>query len=443
MPQDWTDFDSFAGIVPGLHWAYNIPYQQRLYAITNQSPLSAPGACAVLLAYSTPEGETLSQQPTLILNDNTTLPLNGTPVMAWRGWPTMFHRMVLFDYAVVPAAKQVTGVYPGDCVVMGATAFMGDTNAWQSVQPALASAASAFVQEENQRRAMGALQSNFAGLSTNQIAELPPLLPFDVPGPALVFACNTGLRNQWVALTPGQLVDSNFFNAAQFPLAFYLGDNDYVADVNTNGDGKAAVIQYLAGGGTLVVLSESAFPFSNPCDQSDNPTSYPSTNDCLLPSVGLPLFLVFTNVPAGLSVIMNTNISLPMLSSSFSLSKGGQLCLINPTNIAPGDRYAPWLSVVGTGANSSSYGDAAGCVDLARGGHIIYISRALLAGTQGQTLMADGICWLVQAALRPTLPRLDSLVPGTSHTTLGFEAYPNLAYRLESCTDLGSGQWFR
>ncbi len=325
LPQQWTSFHSFAGIVPGLHWAWTVPYQQRLGAASNAAPLSAPGAYAVLVAYSPPEDATLSAQPALRLADRTVLELNRTPVLAWRGWPTMFNRMVLLDYAMLWATNPVAGVEPQGCLVMGATAFMGDSNAWNSVEPVLSSAAQDFVQEENKRWAQVALQSGFAQLPTNLIAQLPALLPFDVPGPALVFACNTGLRNQWTSLSPGQLVDASFFNATRFPLAFYVGDDDYVATVNTADDGKEAVIQYLAGGGTLAVLSESAFPFSNACDPSDTPTTEPSPTDCLLPCVGLPLGLAFTNVPGGLSVLVNTQaVALPMVPPIFDLPQGGQ-----------------------------------------------------------------------------------------------------------------------
>jgi len=443
LPQDWTDFHSFAGIVPGLHWAYNVPYQQRLSALSGAASLSAPGAYALVLAYSPPETATRSQQPALLLANGAVQPLNGTPSMAWRGWPTMFNRMVLLDYALVAATNPVVKLDPQGCLVMGATAFMGDSNAWRSVRSTLSSAADDFVAEEAGRLARLALQSGFAQLPTNRLALLPALLPFDVPGPAFVFACDTGLRNQWVELSSDQLVDTNLFNAAQFALAFYMGDNDYVANVNTNGDGKAAVIRYLDEGGALVVLSESAFPFSNACDSSDSPTDSPSPSDCLLPSVGLPLFLAFTNVPDGLSVQVNTNaVALPMMPSTFALAKGGQLCLIDPARVAAGDRYVPWLSVVSGGSNLTHYGDAAGYIELARGGRVLYISRALLSGSQGQTLMADAICWLAQSVLRPSLPRLEAVMAGfPGGITLGFTALPNLAYRVESCADLTSGVW--
>ena len=60
LPQDWTNLDSFAGIIPGLRWTYGVPYQQGLRAATNTVTVNAPGATAVLVAYAPPESQTLS-----------------------------------------------------------------------------------------------------------------------------------------------------------------------------------------------------------------------------------------------------------------------------------------------------------------------------------------------------------------------------------------------
>ena len=75
LPQDWTNLDSFAGIIPGLRWTYGVPYQQGLHAATNAVTVSAPGAKAVLVAYAPPESQPLTQSPTLTLDDSSLLPL--------------------------------------------------------------------------------------------------------------------------------------------------------------------------------------------------------------------------------------------------------------------------------------------------------------------------------------------------------------------------------
>jgi len=80
------------------------------------------------------------------------------------------------------------------------------------------------------------------------------LLPLNTSGAAANFAALTGLNLKWQALTETQMLDSTIFTNSRYPLAFYLGSENYVKTVITNGDAKAAVTRYLAGGGTLVAL---------------------------------------------------------------------------------------------------------------------------------------------------------------------------------------------
>src|ERR1019366_4408276 len=127
--------------------------------------------------------------------------------------------------------------------------FTGAQTAWQLVQTTVTNASAAFVQAELQTLAVLALQASFAQLPTGKIA----LLRLNTSGPGANFAAATGLDQKWDTLTELQLVNSNQFNATKYPLAFHLGSENYVKTVVTTGDGKAAITQYLAGGGTLVI----------------------------------------------------------------------------------------------------------------------------------------------------------------------------------------------
>jgi hypothetical protein len=69
------------------------------------------------------------------------------------------------------------------------------------------------------------------------------------------FASATGLRAKWDVLSEAQLIDTNWFNAARYPLSFYLGNENYVKTVVSNGEAKAAITKYLAGGGAIVILA--------------------------------------------------------------------------------------------------------------------------------------------------------------------------------------------
>ena len=166
-----------------------------------------------------------------------------------------------------PSGRSLQQVNPNGTLVMGVTAFTGDQAAWQPVQTTLTNASAAFVQAELQRLAVLALQASFAQLPTGKIA----LLPLNTAGAGANFAAATGLNQKWDALTELQFVDTNQFNAARYPLAFYLGSENYVKTVVTNGDGKAAITQYLAGGGTLVILATGPFPFYYGYGPADQP----------------------------------------------------------------------------------------------------------------------------------------------------------------------------
>ncbi len=257
LPQSWTDLNSFAGIAPGLHWNCGIPCWQDLHAVTNPATVSAPGASVVLLAYSPNPTQALSMSPSLVLDDSSALPLSRNPVLAWNAWPVIFNQKVLLDYAVLPNGRSLAQVQPNGTLVMGLTAFTGSLSDWQPFQTNLTNASATFVASENQALALLALKAAYAQLPAGKIA----LLPMNTAGSAANFASATGLNNKWVALTEQQLVNSNVFNASNYPVAFHLAGENYVKTVNTVGDGKTAITNYLAGGGVLVILASGPFPF--------------------------------------------------------------------------------------------------------------------------------------------------------------------------------------
>jgi hypothetical protein len=447
LPQDWTDFHSFAGIVPGLHWIHGVPYQQRLYAATNVTSLAAPPAYAIFVAYSPPEAAPLGQEPELILdspliNGSSNLALHGTPVLAWRGWPTMFDRMVLLDYALVPAGHAVAGVDPQGCLVMGATACTDNSTNWQWVQSGLSNAATALVKEEQARLAQAALQNFFGQSQAGRIALLPAGQTFDYRGPALDFAGTNGLACRWTTLSPSQYADTTFFNAASFPLAFYMGDDAYYANVNTNGDGRAALLNFLQGGGTLVVMSPSPSPLYFACDAGQDTGPTEGTNG-LLCALGLP-WVHYDAAPANAAFQVDTNqATMPNLNRSFPFpqSQVGAFGLIDPTQVQAADNYVAWISLT----NGSLIGDAACCIQFHQGpaanGTIVYISNALLKSPQSPVIMADAVSWLCQAVPGGPPPWLDSIQFGPVGALLGFNAQPNLDYRLEYTDDLRHGAW--
>ena len=439
LPQDWTDLSSFAGLIPGLRWSCGVPYQQSLRAATNPVAAGAAGAYAALVAYSPPPDQTLTAAPKLILDDGSSLALSGQPALGWRAWPMPFERRVLLDYAVLPAGRSLQQVDPAGTLAMSYTLFTGDQSAWQPVQSALTNAAAAFLLEEQQRELLAALRTNFSQLPAGKIA----LLPLDTSGAAADFAALTGLNLKWRALTETQLVDGVTLSSNRFPLAFYLGSENYVKTVITNGDGKAAVTRYLAGGGTLVVLASGPFPFY----YGYGPNDQAGSADPLLPSLGLPIYNAFEQAPANLSMAVTTNQSiLHSVPAIFSFPPGDpRLRSVNRSQVSSAHRYVPWLTV--TDFAGQGYGDAACFIEFgagpAKSGKIIYIWSSLLSGPQGQALMANAVSWIINALLLPPPAGFNSIKrQGTSSSlVLGFGALANLDYTLQYRSDLTLGSW--
>ncbi len=437
LPQDWNDLNSFAGIVPGEAWNYGVPCHQGLYAATNVVALGAPGATVALVLYAPAPAQVLTQAPTLVLDQATSLPLSGHPVLAWQAWPIIFNQKVLMDYAMVPNGRSLAQVNPNGTLVMSVTTFTGGTNDWQPVQTVLSNASAAFVGQENQALALQALQADYAQLPAGKIA----VLPMSTPGPAPNFAAATGLDKKWDALTESQLVDTNWFNATRYPLAFYLGNEDYVKTVFTNGDGKAAITRYLAGGGTLVVLASLPFPFY----YGYGPADAPGPADPLLPTYGMP-FQGFEQAPADIFMQRNTNQTiLQSVPVNFPFPPGDQrLRAITGSAVSSLNRYLPLIKALGT--NGVNYGDAAAFISFgtgpATGGKVLYIWSTLLAGPQGQAIMSDTVSWILDATLRPPQPQFQSIqLPDNLHAVFNFQARSNLDYLAQYRNSLTTGTW--
>ncbi|MGH7970352.1 MAG: hypothetical protein ACREIC_16640, partial [Limisphaerales bacterium] len=369
LPEDWTDGHSFAGLVPGLRWSCGVPYFQRLHATTNLTQISPPGAYAMLIAFSPPEDQALTTAPRLLLDDGSALNLSGNPAPGWRAWPMVFDRVVLLDYAVVPSGRTVRQVDPSGAAVMGVTAFTGDQSSWLPIQNTLSNASLVFITEEQQRERATSLRTAFGKLPNGKIA----LLPLNTSGAGANFAALTGLNLKWAALTESQLVDSNYFSAARFPLAIYLGSENYVKTVSSTGDAKASITRYLAQGGTLILLPTGPFPFY----YGYGPNDQAGAADPLLPALGLQIYNAFEQPPAGLSVVVSTNQSiLSSVPQVFPFPPGdGRLRSINRSQLAGSHRYVPWLTV--TNSAGLSYGDAACFIEFgtgaAKGGKVLYI----------------------------------------------------------------------
>ena len=437
LPQDWNDLNSFAGLVPGEKWDYGVPYWQGLHAATNSFALSATGATEIIVAYSPPELETLTRAPKLVLDDGTSAALSAHPVLAWRAWPIIFNQKMILDYLTLPPGRSLAGVDPNGTAVMATTAFNGSLTDWQPVETLLTNGSASFVQQETEELQLLALQQSYSELPAGKIA----LLPLSAPGAGENFAAATGLRAKWDVLTEAQLIDTNWFNFSRYPLAFYLGSENYLKTVSTSGDAKAAVTKYLAGGGTIVVLATGPFPFY----YGYGPSDQPGPADPLLPALGMPI-QGFEQAPAGIFMQRYTNQTiLQSVPNQFAFPPGdSRLRAITGSAVSAANRYVPFIKAVDAGGNY--YGDAAAFIafgtGLAKGGKMLYVWDTLLSGPQGDMIMGDLVSWILNATLRPPPVRFDSLsTPDANHFAFHFAANANLDYVLQANNNLATSSW--
>ena len=292
LTQDWNDLDSFAGLVPGEHWVFGVPYRQGDRAASHPLSLDSPLPRTLFAAYA-PEGDAA---PKLILSDGSRRPLAGKAVLAWRAWPPLFEQRILLDYADIPAGAPVTGMDPNGALLMAVT-LGNDPTASAAARKAMAAAAIDLAGERRERETLAQLRRRVGALPDGALA----LLPGPADGPAANFANLAGLRKKWVRLSPADFVSAEKFNAARFPFAFYLGGEEYLKTVRAEGDGIAALKRYLTEGGTLVLLASGPYPLYYGLRAGES-SGQP---DPVLPQLGLALSAAFEEAPAGLRIRTN------------------------------------------------------------------------------------------------------------------------------------------
>jgi hypothetical protein len=389
LPQDWNDLHSFAGLAPGEHWVFGVPYWQGDRAAIHPIPVRAPAGCTLFAAYA-PKGETA---PRLILSDGQSLPMAGQPVVAWRGWPPIFDQKVLIDRADVPAGTSVKVVDPQGALLIALTVFEGDPKTLAAVTNAFAAAALDVAAERRERERLDGLRRVFAQLPAGQIA----LLPAVKPGPGAEFAVQTGLDQNWVRLRPQDLISAENFNATRFPVAFFLGGEHYLRTVNTDGDGDAALKRYLKEGGTLVLLASEPYPlYYGNRSGAEQAQATP-----LLPELGLPLTM--EQAPAGARIeAVAGQTMLHSVPARFAFPQGDpRVRAGQASQYDAADRYTTLLAVVdGLGR---SHGDAAFYVELGagpgQGGKVLYVWSTLLSSPQGNAIMGDAVSWVLEKSL--------------------------------------------
>ena len=212
-----------------------------------------------------------------------------------------------------------------------------------------------------------------------------------------------GLDAHLFMLTPAQLADTNSFQARRFPVALHCGYEAYLQTIRRTGDGDAALRNYLAGGGTLLVLSAGPFPmYYN--------EAYKPANGAAV--VGLNIGAgAFERPPAGLNLAfcVNTNQAiLPHFHGTIPFPRPEEADQRwRPSRPPAGAdvRYTPMVTLMDE--RGGNHGEAAALLEFTqgplRGGRVLYVGFSLLNRERDRlAVLSDALRWALTG--RPALP---------------------------------------
>ena len=235
-----------------------------------------------------------------------------------------------------------------------------------------------------------------------------------------------GLAPHLFFLTPAQLADTNFFQARRFPVALYLGYEAYFQTIKRSGDGDAALRQFLAGGGTLLVLPAGPFPmYYNERFQPANGAGMVGLN------IGGGSF---EQPPADLNLVfaVNTNQSvLPCFSAPFPFPGSEEADQRWRPSRAPADarvRYTPIVTL--TDNRGGNHGEGAALLEFPAQTHgrgrVLYVGFSLFARKSSRLrIISDAVRWALTGQALPGTTLLVDRFEGRSDV-LGEEAIWNL-----------------
>jgi len=263
IKEDWGDPGTMAGYVPGITFLWGVPFYlvpgsdnagkvavrnavakvdiscQRLFFL-----VSNPGPKALLsLTFADGSKQDLSVKDS---------------ICAITGWPPCFKWRI--DLITVAAkGKALKEVKATDVSLFSVTGTQrSDKDIAEALSLIAAEAKKQDIEAKFVKKLEG-LAGEFKRLS-KRIAVIPvPQFSIEqVPAGALMR--KAGVLGDVVVLTPEQLI-SKAFNGQRYPVAVYLGGEQYYQTVKDDGDADQAIINYLKTGGLLVVIPSPSQPF--------------------------------------------------------------------------------------------------------------------------------------------------------------------------------------
>lgn len=257
---NWDDNRSMAGFSGGLRFLWGVPFSlieptlNSGKAATRQ-PLRLAHKATILFALVSDEPQA---QLKLTYADGSTETVTldkGAPAI--QGWPPVLQwRLWMVAH---PLKAELRTVTPQSCALFALT--LSDLPDEQ-IQPALAALQNrrqAYLAEQQMQKRWQQVADRLKTLGTVAIIPTPLV---SAQGHPLVKAVNrAGAFGLLTALRPDELVNPSLFNPMRFPLALYLGGENYYQTVREQGDGDRAMLEYLRRGGILLVSPTQPYPF--------------------------------------------------------------------------------------------------------------------------------------------------------------------------------------
>ena len=407
LPSDWRDTDSYAGLWPGRHWAWSIPWDvsaapgaEAPLASTAPYTIHRSGSTALAAVYvffspRTTEGAVAAQLTGS--GKEATIAVHASQcAIAWRSWPACFHQKVLVAKIAVPAWAESIRITPQDSCLLGVTTLQ-NASGEKGIDALLARGNAELQTLLARQQSILRLRKLAADVPEGRIAVLPAK---NLTGPVAGLMMNARLWKKCRLLKPEDLLDKSLFNAKTFPVLMNLGAEEYAGTIHRQGDGAEAITNYLRSGGFLVMLTSEPLPF---CYDGWGPAAKPYS---LTPRLGVGVGHVFEKPPEGTPLTFGVNPAQRILSglpASFPFFTEGDLRLrtMRRNSVSPDAEYTPIISV--TGPEGKAFGEAAAYVRFVRGpftgAQVLYVWSRLSSDKEiGPALLEHALRFITSAA---------------------------------------------